>query len=213
MENRMQKIYSPQDKKIVLKAYEGHFATPHSHITHYFDMTTLRTRASEAEAAARLLAEKSGKDVPVDTIVCMEGMTVIGAYLAQELTRAGVPCMNAHETIYVTEITGEGSGQMLLPGSRIPLVKNKNVMILTSAVSTGQTLKARMDSVKYYGGTLRGICSVFSAVRRVAGMEIHTIFTASQVPDYQSAVGSECVHCRAGKRLDALVNSVRYSEN
>ena len=37
----------------------------------------------------------------VDTIVCLEGMQVVGAYLADELTQAGVMSRNAHQTIYV----------------------------------------------------------------------------------------------------------------
>ena len=56
MEDRMFKIYSPGDSKVVMKVIPGHFVTSHSHITHYVDMTTLRARQNEAEAAARLLA-------------------------------------------------------------------------------------------------------------------------------------------------------------
>ena len=40
MINRMEKIYSPQDSRVALKVYQGHFAAPHSHVTHYFDLTT-----------------------------------------------------------------------------------------------------------------------------------------------------------------------------
>ena len=53
MEDRMFKIYSPGDSKVVMKVIPGHFVTSHSHITHYVDMTTLRARQNEAEAAAR----------------------------------------------------------------------------------------------------------------------------------------------------------------
>ena len=50
MESRMEKIWAKQDNRIALKVYKGHFATPSSHISHYFDMTTLKARASEALA-------------------------------------------------------------------------------------------------------------------------------------------------------------------
>ena len=35
----------------------------------------------------------------VDTIVCIDGCEIIGAFLAEELTRAGVYSRNAHQTI------------------------------------------------------------------------------------------------------------------
>ena len=48
MESRMTKISARGDKKIQLKVIPGHFATPQSHITHYLDLTTMRSRSSEA---------------------------------------------------------------------------------------------------------------------------------------------------------------------
>ena len=113
MEDRMLKIISPADKKVALKVIPGHFVTSHSHITHYIDMTTLRARQNEAEAAARLLAAKYANTTMVDTIICLNGCEVIGAYLAQELSRSGIRCMNAHETIYVTAPEQDINGQMI----------------------------------------------------------------------------------------------------
>lgn len=55
MEDRMYKVFSPNDSKVAMKVIPGHFVTTHSHITHYVDMTTLRARQNEAEAAARIL--------------------------------------------------------------------------------------------------------------------------------------------------------------
>ena len=49
MESRMTKISARGDKKIQLKVIPGHFATPQSHITHYLDLTTMRSRSSEAQ--------------------------------------------------------------------------------------------------------------------------------------------------------------------
>ena len=40
-------------------------------------------------------------DKPIDTIVCLDGCEVIGAFLASELSRSGVLSTNAHKTIYV----------------------------------------------------------------------------------------------------------------
>lgn len=86
MDNRYVKILA-SGSKAPLKATPGHFATNHSHINYYLDMTTLKTRLSEAQEIAKHLAERFLFDKVVDTIVCLEGTQVIGAYLAEELTR------------------------------------------------------------------------------------------------------------------------------
>lgn len=207
MINRMEKIYSSQDTKVALKVYQGHFAAPHSHVTHFFDLTTLRTRASEAQAAARLLAGQYGKDQVVDTIVCLDGMEVVGAFLAEQLLAAGVSSMNAHETIYVAAPDQNVQDRFSFGENLIPLIRRKNVLILAGAVSTGLTVQACLDAIRCCEGIPGSICSVFSALRRVDELDVHTIFTASQVPDYRTASGRECVHCMAGKKLDALVNA------
>ena len=103
MEAKMQKILSKADSRIALKVYSGHFVTPHSHITCYVDMTTLKTRSSEAMAVAETLAGQYGANTIVDTIVCLDNTEIIGAYLAEQLTRAGGVSMNKHQTIYVFE--------------------------------------------------------------------------------------------------------------
>ena len=184
-----------------IEGISGHFAAPHSHVTHYFDLTTLRTRVSEAQAAAKLLAEGFGKDQVVDTIVCLDGMEVVGAFLAEQLLAAGVSSMNAHETIYVTAPEKGFQDRFTFGENLIPLIHRKNVLVLAGAVSTGMTVRACLDAIRCCGGIPGGICSVFSALRRVEELDVHTIFTASQVPDYRTASGRECVHCMAGKKL------------
>ena len=212
MENRMHKIFSPENKKIALKVYEGHFATPHSHITHYFDMTTLRTRASEASAVAKVLASHYELSTIVDTIICMDGTEVIGAYLAEELTKAGIMSMNAHETIYVVAPEININGQLIFRDNMIPMIKNKNVLILTASATTGGSLMTCRDCVSYYEGKLQGACAIFSAVRKVNDIPVVSVFTSSQVPNYRSYTARECPHCRAQKKIDAIVNGFGYSK-
>ena len=74
MESRMTKISARGDKKIQLKVIPGHFATPQSHITHYLDLTTMRSRSSEALRVAEALAANYETSIPVDTIICMSGL-------------------------------------------------------------------------------------------------------------------------------------------
>ena len=84
------KIYARTDNRIQLKMIPGHFVTSQSHITHYLDLTTMKSRCAEAQRIASALAANYEASIPVDTIVCMDGLEVIGAYLAEELTKAGV---------------------------------------------------------------------------------------------------------------------------
>lgn len=212
MESRMHKIFAEEDRKIALKVYEGHFATPHSHITHYFDMTTLRTRASEASAVAKVLARHYEMSTIVDTIICMDGTDVIGAYLAEELTKAGIMSMNSHETIYVVAPEFNINGQLMFQDNMVPMIRNKNILVLAASATTGGSLQTCMDCVNYYGGKLQGICAIFSAIRKINGVKINTIFSASQVPEYRSYTTAECPHCRAQKKLDAIVNGFGYSK-
>ena len=43
---------------VALKIAPGHFATNHSHINYYIDVTTMKTRLSEAQAVAKELVKK-----------------------------------------------------------------------------------------------------------------------------------------------------------
>ena len=80
------KIYARTDNRIQLKMIPGHFVTSQSHITHYLDLTTMKSRCAEAQRIASALAANYEASIPVDTIVCMDGLEVIGAYLAEELS-------------------------------------------------------------------------------------------------------------------------------
>ena len=119
MEKRMFKVYAKGDEKIQLKIIPGHFVTSQSHITHYLDMTTMKTRCAEAGRIAKLLSTRYETSTPVDTIVCLDGLEVVGAFLAEELAKAGVLSMNAHKTIYiVTPETTENPLQVYQHGVR-----------------------------------------------------------------------------------------------
>ena len=113
LEARMFKAYAKGDEKIQLKIIPGHFVTSQSHISHYLDMTTMKTRCAEASRIARLLSSRYETSTPVDSIICMDGLEVIGAFLAEELAKAGVLSMNAHKTIYIVTPEFNSNGQMI----------------------------------------------------------------------------------------------------
>ena len=212
MEDRMYKVFSPNDSKVAMKVIPGHFVTTHSHITHYVDMTTLRARQNEAEAAARILASKYANNTPVDSIICLNGCEVIGAYLAQELTKSGIMCLNAHQTIYVTSPEQDINGQMIFRDNAKIMVEGKNVLILSTSITTGVTLDKAIDSVEYYGGRVRGIASIFSFISKARGIEVNSVFDAKDLKGYASYDAKDCPMCKAKQKIDAIVNGYGYSK-
>lgn len=55
MEERMVKFYSKENNNLALHAIPGHFATSHSHINYYIDVTSMKARVKEAKEAAKVL--------------------------------------------------------------------------------------------------------------------------------------------------------------
>ena len=55
MEERMVKFYSQENNNLALHAIPGHFATSHSHINYYIDVTSIKARVKEAKEAAKVL--------------------------------------------------------------------------------------------------------------------------------------------------------------
>ena len=107
-----------QKQDLVLRVAKGHFATSHSHINYYIDVTMQKTRLSEARAVALELVSSYTHTTIVDTILCLDGTEVIGACMASELTRDGYVNMNAHQTIYV--VTPEHRQPVAVPRKYLP---------------------------------------------------------------------------------------------
>lgn len=212
MESRAIKIYAPMNKKIALKVMPGLFATNNSHINLYIDLTTMKTRQSEAAEAARVMAKQYITSTVVDTIVCLDGCEVIGAYLAQELSGSGIMSMNAHQTIYIITPVLNTVGQMTFRENNLSAVYGKHIVLLGGSATTGDTLRRSVDCIKYYGGLVQGISSIFSAVDKVDDIEVHAIFKPKDLPDYMSYNVNECPMCNKKQRLEAIVNGYGYTK-
>lgn len=207
----MIKIYARSDNRIQLKLIPGHFATSQSHITHYLDLTTMTTRCSEAQRIAHDLASNYGSSTLIDTIVCMDGLEVIGAYLADELTRAGVMSMNAHQTMYIIKPEFNSVGQMIFRDNYEPMIKDRNVLLLNGSITTGETLSRAVESVLYYGGRICGAAAIFSAVDKIAGLPVYSIFQSKDLPGYHSYRSDNCPMCKNKQKVDAIVSGYGYS--
>ena len=196
---------------VPLRIAHGHFATSHSHINYYIDLTMTKHRLSEARQAAQELAAKFASSTIVDAILCLDGTEVIGACMASELTRAGFRNMNAHQTIYVVTPEHISGSQLFFRENVAPMIRGKHVLILAASVTTGYTAQGAVEAVRYYGGITEGICSIFASLEECEGFPVTSIYNTALLTDYQSTPASECPLCKAGIKLDAMVNSHGFS--
>lgn len=205
------KIMSKVHANVILRAIPGHFVTPNSHVNYFLDMAMLKSRLSEASAAAKALGDQIMTTTVVDTIVCIDGCEIIGAFLAEELTRAGILSMNAHNTVYIITPEYINSGQLIFRENLLPMIKGKNVLLLLASATTGQTIVKATQALSYYGATISGISAVFSAANSVMGIPIRSLFTIADLPDYKAYNPEGCALCKEGKSIDAFANGFGYS--
>lgn len=206
------KVDSPYNNQIKLKVSQGHFATISSHINYYIDLTTLKARSSEAKAVAKSMASEYIASSVIDTIVCIDGTEVIGAYLADELTASGIISMNQHGTMYVITPEVNSVGQLTFKDNVIPMIHSRHVLLLLATITTGHTTEKAIECIEYYGGSISGISAIFSASDEVEGHEIHSIFHKNDIEGYASYSSHNCPYCQSGVKLDGLVSAGGYSE-
>ena len=187
---------------LFLRVAKGHFATSHSHINYYIDVTTQKARLSEAKAVAKELVAAYQHSTIVDTVLCLDGTQVIGTCLAN---------VNAHQTIYVITPEYTSGSQIILRDNLAPMVRGKHVLILSASITTGYTVQAAIEAVNYYGGTVAGLSAIFATTHECLGIPVTSIFDPSSLPDYASFDSRDCPMCKAGQHIDALVNSFGYS--
>ena len=194
-----------------LRYARGHFATNHSHINYYIDITYQKTRLSEAKDSARELVAHFINNTPVDTILCLDGTAVLGTCVAEELTKSGFRTINQHQTIYVVEPEYNANSQIMFRENIQPMIQNKHVLVLMASVTTGFTAKRSIEAIGYYGGKVAGVAAIYRAVDEVAGYPVRSVYSVDDLPDYASFDYRDCPYCKQGKKIDALVNSFGYS--
>lgn len=213
IKSRMVKFYARGDERVTINATQGHFATSQSHINYYIDVTRLKVRVSEAQEAARALRQRLLHNVQtVDTIVCLEGTEVLGAFLAQELERGDFLMTNTHETMYVVEPEENSMHQLVFRDNVRLAIEGKNVLVLASTVTTGETVKRSMECIAYYGGIVGGVAAIFSTMTEIDGKVIYPIFDQVDLPGYATYAPNECPLCKQGMPIEAIVNAYGYSK-
>ena len=190
-----------------LRLASGHFATSHSHLNYYIDFTMSKHRLSEAQAGAQLLCSKISSSQIIDTILCLDGTEMIGACMANELTSSGYINMNSHRTIYVVSPEYTSGSQIIFRDNIAPMIVGKHVLVLAASVATGYTAKSAIEAIRYYNGQPVGVCSIYACVDECEGFPVKSIYNKSDIPAHESHPARDCPMCKAGIKIDGLVNS------
>ncbi len=207
----MMQVRHPKGGSLPLRYAKGHFATNHSHINYYIDLTMTKHRLSEARKAADVLTSRFKTSTIVDTILCLDGTEVVGACMASRLTASGFTNLNAHQTIYVVTPEHTVGSQLLFRDNTAPMIRGKHILILAASITTGYTVQSALEALMYYGGIPEGVCALFSCVPELLGYPVVSIFNTEQLVDYQSTPAHECPMCKAGLPVDAMVNTYGIS--
>lgn len=204
-------LRSPKNPKARIKLMRGHFAGEHAHVNTYIDISTVTCRFKHAMETARVLSDKYLITTKIDTIVCLDGTRLIGAFLAEILSKAGVGSYNDNANISVITPEIVNRGQMIFRDNTRRMVEDKDILILAGSITTGENVLRAVSAAIYYKGRVTAIASIFSAANKVAGIEVNTIFTLKDVHDYEAYSASDCPLCRKGIPIDAIVSSYGYS--
>lgn len=209
METRAFELFAKRNHRVSIRVIPGHFATQHSHVNYCIDMTRAKTEVSIAKAAAKLFAE-SFTNVPIDTIITLERMKMVGAFMAEALTTSTGLNMNQELAVISPEITADGL--LLLRDNMLPYVKNRKVLILAATATTGITAMNAVRGIRYYGGDPAGVATVFGGKFEIPGVPTVHLIGVEDLPDYASYRTGDCPLCQSGVSVDALVNSYGYSK-
>lgn len=205
------KIDYAKNKDVVLRYIPGHFITPNSHVNYYMDLADMKSRQREARATGEELAEMYLASDVIDTILCLNGMEVVGAYMANKLTKAGIISANRHQTMYITSPEYNTGGQMMFRENNQHMVKSKKVLILIDTATTGETLRSAIRTVGFYGGQVVGISAIYSVSPQIGEIPIRALYSNRDLPDYASHTPEACPMCRDNVPIDAICNGFGYS--
>ena len=95
--------------------------------------------------------------------------------------KAGVYSMNSHKTIYIVTPEYVNSGQLVFRENMVPMIRDKNVLLLLASATTGQTIVKAAQALRYYGAKISGISAIFSAANSVMGIPINSLFTTTDI--------------------------------
>lgn len=232
------KIPSKYDESITMKVVHGHFSSDRFHVNYYLDLSTLKTRHAEAKKVAKAMADRYVKRVTldpkylssvglegaameemaklgastkqIDTIICMDGCEVIGAYLADELLNVGFRSNTEHNSFYVITPEFDSSGQMVVRKNMNTMIKGRNVLVVLATAMSGRTIGKAIQTINAYGGKVQGLSVIFANTDRVQNLPVYGVFTHEDLPNFRLSSPQDCEDCINHIPLDAVVNAYGY---
>ncbi len=206
-------ITSPRDDRVFIRVKSGHFVTANAHINYYVGTSDIKHNHTVSNDAAMLLAEYYvTRGIEVDSVLCLYETQALGAYLAHELSRPTMMSPNPDPNIYVLGPEYDVQGNIIFRDNLQRMIRNKKVLVLISCITSGKTVEQAIESIGYYGGRVVGISAAFSAARKIAGIEVNSIFTAEDLPGYKVYEAKDCPLCRSGVPVYAIANGYGYSK-
>ncbi len=205
MANNTREITSKQQPLLTMTVTPGHFATRHSHINYYVDLTAVKNQQTAAKLAGEELAREFASVHPLESIICLDGTEIVAAFLANALSDSG------NETIAILTPEINSSGQFMFRENTRPMVSGKNIMLLVANTTTGSTVTQAVNCINYYHGRIIAVSALFSAINEINGVPVTSIFSIDELPDYSTYEPNECPMCDNHEKIDALVNSFGYS--
>ncbi|MCL2187022.1 MAG: hypothetical protein FWB86_14415 [Treponema sp.] len=212
MEDKTYSISLAKNPLIAVNITPGHFTTNNVHTNNYLDVSELKSNTQIARDVAREMAIPYLSSTLVDTIVCMERMEVVGAYLAQELNQDGTSVMNTGRSIHVVSPMTNAYGKLIFADSAVKWINGKNVLLLISTVSSGRVLNITIECINYYGGILAGVSALYRASEIKIPQMVNCLFTADDIPGYKLYDTNTCELCKGGQKLDAIISSEGYTK-
>ena len=209
MESSAFELYAKRNNKVSVRVIPGHFVTQHSHVNYCIDMTRIKTEMNAAKATAKLLAE-SFTNVTIDTIITLERMKMVGAFLAEALATGSGINMNQEIAVISPEVTSDD--KLIMRDNLLPYVRMRHVLLLTATATTGMTAMGAVRGIRYYGGEVAGVATVFGGKFEIPGVPVVRLVGVEDLPDYNSFRAGDCPLCKNGRKIDALVNSYGYSK-
>lgn len=212
MENAIT-ITSNRNERVFIHVKQGHFITASAHINCYVGTSDIKHNHDVSVDTAMLMAEYyNTRGIEIDTVLCLYETQALGAYLAHELARPSMMSPNPSSNIFVLGPEYDASGNMIFRDNLKRMITGQRVLILISCITSGKTVDKAVESVKYYGGDVAGITSVFSAAKEVDGIEVNTIFTQEDIPDYKVYDSHNCPLCSKNVPVNAIANGYGYSK-
>ncbi len=196
---------------VPLLAAKGHFATRNSHINYFIDVTAQKYSLKGGKAVAQSLANKM-RSMMVDSILCMDGTSVIGTCLARVLTQSGGRSVSESDNMYIVKGELDGSGKLIFRDNARFMLEGKRVLILMCSLTTGTTALQGKQSVEYYGGQVVGVAAIYAATHELEGLPVVSLFDCNTLKDYEAYSPHDCPMCKRGEPVDAVVNTFGFSK-